>query len=122
VNPIEHGIRAVDAFQQARRPWGFIFGVIKKFGDDSAGSLAALVAYYGFVSLFPLLLVLITILGLVVTPGTEKAVVCGCPAPSVSAPLGGLVAGSPAGDWVEVFDGASQPSAPHTDRCPAQPG
>jgi uncharacterized BrkB/YihY/UPF0761 family membrane protein len=75
VNPIERGIRAVDAFQQARRPWAFIFGVIKKFGDDSAGSLAALVAYYGFVSLFPLLLVLITILGLVVTPGTEKAVV-----------------------------------------------
>ena len=75
MNPIERGIRAVDAFQQARRPWAFTFGVIKKFGDDSAGSLAALVAYYGFVSLFPLLLVLITILGLVVTPGTEKAVV-----------------------------------------------
>jgi uncharacterized BrkB/YihY/UPF0761 family membrane protein len=75
VNPVERGIRAVDAFQQARRPLAFTFGVIKKFGDDSAGSLAALVAYYGFVSLFPLLLVLITILGLVVTPGTEKAVV-----------------------------------------------
>jgi uncharacterized BrkB/YihY/UPF0761 family membrane protein len=75
VNPIERGIRAVDAFQQARRPFAFTFGVIKKFGDDSAGSLAALIAYYGFVSLFPLLLVLITILGLVVTPGTEQAVV-----------------------------------------------
>jgi uncharacterized BrkB/YihY/UPF0761 family membrane protein len=75
VNPVERGIRAVDAFQQGRRPLAFTFGVIKKFGDDSAGSLAALVAYYGFVSLFPLLLVLITILGLVVTPGTEKAVV-----------------------------------------------
>lgn len=74
MNPIERGIRAVDAFQQAQRPLAFIFGVIKKFGDDSAGSLAALVAYYGFVSLFPLLLVLITILGLLVTPGTEKAV------------------------------------------------
>jgi uncharacterized BrkB/YihY/UPF0761 family membrane protein len=75
VNPIERGIRVVDSFQQARRPLAFTFGVIKKFGDDSAGSLAALVAYYGFVSLFPLLLVLITILGLVVTPGTEQAVV-----------------------------------------------
>jgi uncharacterized BrkB/YihY/UPF0761 family membrane protein len=75
VNPIERGLRAVDTFQQGRRPLAFTFGVIKKFGDDSAGSLAALVAYYGFVSLFPLLLILITILGLVVTPGTENAVV-----------------------------------------------
>lgn len=37
--------------------------VIKKFGDDEASSLAALIAYYGFVSLFPLLLVLVTVLG-----------------------------------------------------------
>ncbi len=41
-----------------------MFGVIKKFGDDSAGALAALIAYYGFLSLFPLLLVLTTVLGL----------------------------------------------------------
>jgi membrane protein len=39
--------------------------VIKKFGDDQGGSLAALVAYYAFFSLFPLLLVLVTILGFV---------------------------------------------------------
>jgi len=38
---------------------------MKKFGDDSAGSLAALIAYYGFLSLFPLLLILTTILGIV---------------------------------------------------------
>ena len=37
---------------------------MKKFGDDSAGTLAALIAYYGFLSLFPLLLVLTTLLGL----------------------------------------------------------
>jgi membrane protein len=40
--------------------------VVKKFGDDQAGNLAALVAYYGFFSLFPLLLVFVTILGMVV--------------------------------------------------------
>ncbi len=39
--------------------------MIKKFGDDEAGSMAALIAYYGFVSLFPLLLVLVTVLGFV---------------------------------------------------------
>jgi YihY family inner membrane protein len=75
VNPIERGIRAVDRFQQSRRPLAFTFGVIKKFGDDSAGALAALVAYYGFVSLFPLLLIMITILGMVATPAIEHAVV-----------------------------------------------
>jgi inner membrane protein YhjD len=37
--------------------------VIKKFGDDRGGNLAALVAYYGFFSIFPLLLVLVSVLG-----------------------------------------------------------
>ena len=38
----------------------------KKFSDDQAGNLAALIAYYAFASIFPLLLVLVTILDLVV--------------------------------------------------------
>lgn len=40
--------------------------VFKKFGDDRGGHWAALVAYYGFFSLFPLLLVLTTVLSFVV--------------------------------------------------------
>ncbi len=48
---------------QRRRSWtAFTFGVIKKFGDDRAGNLAALVAYYAFFSIFPLLLFLTTVL------------------------------------------------------------
>ena len=39
--------------------------VIRKFGNDSAGNLAALVAYYACFSIFPLLLVLTTILAFV---------------------------------------------------------
>ena len=39
--------------------------VVKKFGDDQAGHQAALVAYYAFFSLFPLLLVFVTVLGYV---------------------------------------------------------
>lgn len=65
MNPIERTIRRVDGFQQRNRPLGFGFGVIKKFGDDRAGSLAALIAYYGFLAVFPLLLLLTTILGFV---------------------------------------------------------
>jgi hypothetical protein len=45
MNPAERVVRRVDAFQQGHRVPGFAFGVIKKFGDDRAGSLAALVAY-----------------------------------------------------------------------------
>jgi YihY family inner membrane protein len=40
--------------------------VIKKFGDDRASQLAALIAYYGFFSLFPLLLVFSTVVAIVV--------------------------------------------------------
>ena len=38
---------------------------MKKFIEDKAGYLAALIAYYGFFSLFPLLLVFVTVLGYV---------------------------------------------------------
>ena len=55
--------RVVDRWQQAWPPSAFLVAVVKKFGDDAAGSQAALVAYYGFVALFPLLLVFVTILG-----------------------------------------------------------
>src|SRR5580704_18814205 len=64
MNPLEKVVRRIDGFQQRHQTPSFVFGVIKKFGDDSAGTLAALMAYYGFLSLFPLLLVLTTILGL----------------------------------------------------------
>ncbi len=56
-------VHALDRLQQRHRWLAFPAGVIKKFGDDEAGSMAALIAYYGFVSLFPLLLVLVTVLG-----------------------------------------------------------
>jgi YihY family inner membrane protein len=57
--------QALDRSHQ-RRPWlAFPIAVLKKFGEDQAGNLAALVAYYGFFSVFPLLLVFVTILGMV---------------------------------------------------------
>src|ERR1700722_2530457 len=65
MNPIEAGIRRVDHAQQRYPATGFTFGVMKKFGDDNAGVLVSNLAYCGFVSLFPLLLILVTILGLV---------------------------------------------------------
>jgi YihY family inner membrane protein len=58
-------LQAVDDFQQRRRWLAFPFAVVKKFGDDQAGRHAALLAYYGFFSLFPLLLVATTVIGFV---------------------------------------------------------
>jgi membrane protein len=58
-------LQRFDAFQQAHRWLAFPLAVIKKSSDDQGGNLAALVAYYGFFSLFPLLLVFTTILGFI---------------------------------------------------------
>jgi YihY family inner membrane protein len=60
-------LHRLDAAQQRRPLTAFPGAVLKKFNDDSASQLAGLVAYYAFFSLFPLLLVLIAILGLVLS-------------------------------------------------------
>lgn len=66
MNPFERVMRAVDDYQQ-RHVWLAVpVAVVRKAGDDQAGSLAALLAYHGFFSMFPLLLVLVTVLGFVV--------------------------------------------------------
>lgn len=57
-------IRRIDSWQQRHVAPAFIVGVVKKFGDDRCGSLAALLAYYGLLSVFPLLLLLFTMLGI----------------------------------------------------------
>ncbi len=55
----------LDGIQQANRPASFLVGVYRKYGDDRAGRLTAVIAYYGFFSVFPALLALVTILGFV---------------------------------------------------------
>jgi YihY family inner membrane protein len=65
MNPVENTIRRADATQRRFTPTAFVFGVVKKYGDDNGGVLVSNLAYSAFVSLFPLLLVLATILGLI---------------------------------------------------------
>jgi membrane protein len=69
-------VRAFDRAQQRRRWLAIPVAVIKKFGDDQGGSLAALVAYFAFFSLFPLLLVFVTILGYVLQgdPSAQESI------------------------------------------------
>jgi membrane protein len=65
MNVVEKLVKGVDHAQQDHRWLAFPIAVWKKFGDDQAGNLAALIAYYGFAALFPLLLVLVTVLDIV---------------------------------------------------------
>lgn len=58
-------VRALDRLQRRWGVLGFPVGVLKKFSDDGAAQLAALMAWYGFFALIPLLLVLVTALGYV---------------------------------------------------------
>ena len=58
-------VRSFDRFQQRHRVLAIALAVQKKFSDDGAGNLAALIAYYAFLSLFPLLLLAVAILGFV---------------------------------------------------------
>ena len=62
---IEVLIRRIDNFQQRHGVLGFPFAVLQKFGNDQAGSKAALIAYYGLFAIFPLLMLFTTILGYV---------------------------------------------------------
>jgi YihY family inner membrane protein len=71
-NPLERGVRAIDRLQQRHRPAAVAVAVVRKFGDDQAGVLATSLAYSGFVAVFPLLLLLVTVLGFVLG-GSEAA-------------------------------------------------
>jgi len=70
VNPAERLARRADSYQQRHAWLAFPVAAWKKFGDDQAGNLAALIAYYAFVSLFPLMLVLVTVLDIMLRGNT----------------------------------------------------
>jgi YihY family inner membrane protein len=61
----------VDRFQQRHAWFGFPWATLRKYGDDQGGYLAATLSYYGFFSIFPLLLVITTILGWVLSGNPE---------------------------------------------------
>lgn len=54
-------IKNFDNWQQRHRGTAFVVAVIKKYSEDESGYQAALLTYYGFLSLFPLLLVVTTV-------------------------------------------------------------
>lgn len=66
----------LDGLQRRHPAAGFPIAVLYKYFDDSGGYLAALIAYYGFLALFPLLLLGSTILGIVLSgnPAAQQSV------------------------------------------------
>jgi membrane protein len=63
MNAVERAIRSADCWQQRHPVVAFPVAVVKKFGDDEAGNLVALLTYYAFLATFPLLLAFTAILG-----------------------------------------------------------
>ncbi|MEP6464533.1 MAG: YihY/virulence factor BrkB family protein [Frankiaceae bacterium] len=58
-------VERIDGYQRRHSWLGFPLAVIYKFFDDQGNLLSAMIAYYGFLSLFPLMLLLTTALGFV---------------------------------------------------------
>jgi YihY family inner membrane protein len=68
---IDKLLGAFDRFQQRHHLPGFIYAVVKKYGEDDAGYQAALLTYYGFLAIFPLLLIVTTLTSFLATSHPE---------------------------------------------------
>jgi YihY family inner membrane protein len=105
----------VDRFQRRHPGAGYPIAVVYKYLDDDGHFLAALITYYGFLALFPLLLLLSTVLGLLLrgNPDLQRHVLDSALAeipvigPQLGSPeqLGGGVAGLVVGTLVALYGG-----------------
>jgi YihY family inner membrane protein len=62
---VDDALDRVDGYQRDRTWLAIPYAIIKRFGELDVGKLAAALSYYGFFSLFPLLLVLSSVAGYV---------------------------------------------------------
>src|SRR5215831_12809510 len=60
-----------DRLQRKHGVLGFPYAVVKKYGDDAGGREAALITYYGFLSIFPLLLLGVAVLSRVLASNPD---------------------------------------------------
>ena len=65
---LDRTLEAIDGFQRQSKPAGFLYGVVKKFGDDDLNQFVVGLGWYGFLAIYPLLLVVVTLLGFVGAP------------------------------------------------------
>ena len=62
---VDRALAPVDRWQRRHTVPAFAVGVLRKGGDDRSGRLAGLIAYYGFLSLFPATLAFVSIVAFV---------------------------------------------------------
>jgi membrane protein len=76
---LQKNLLRIDGFQQKHSFLAFSYAVIKRYGEDQAGYQAALLTYYAFLSLFPLLLILTTVTQLISSnnPALQSSIVHG---------------------------------------------
>jgi uncharacterized BrkB/YihY/UPF0761 family membrane protein len=58
-------VAAIDGWQQRNRVAAPAYGVVKKFGDDESNFLVVALGWYGFTAIYPLLLIVVTVLGFI---------------------------------------------------------
>ena len=64
-------LERIDGWQQRRRGLSFLVATFVRYREDRGRQYGALLSYYGFISLFPLLLVLVTVLGIVLDDNAD---------------------------------------------------
>jgi YihY family inner membrane protein len=64
----------VDDFQQRHKVPAIAIATFKKFSEDQSTNLASMIAFWAFFSIFPLFLVLVTLLGFFLPTGTKNSV------------------------------------------------
>ena len=69
-------VQKLDERQRSSKPLAVSIATFKKFSEDKSANLAAMIAFWGFFSIFPLLISLVTILAWVL-PASDKASVLG---------------------------------------------
>ena len=87
-----------DRVQRQHGLLGFRYAVIKKYGDDDGGREAALITYYGFLSIFPLLLLGVAVLSRVLAdnPGLRQQLIAGIVPPALRSTVENSLATLPA--------------------------
>ncbi|HET8602321.1 MAG TPA: YihY/virulence factor BrkB family protein [Marmoricola sp.] len=71
---VKEKLEQVDQFQQQHKPVGVTVAVVKKFGEDKSTNLASMIAFWAFFSIFPLLLVFVTLMGFFLPPSNKDQV------------------------------------------------
>jgi YihY family inner membrane protein len=99
-------LQRADAAQKRSKLTSVALATFKKFSEDNSTSLAAMIAFWAFFSIFPLLLVLVTVLGWVL-PASDKDNVLGHVAQMFPLLDPQKVKGLTGSWWALVFGGAT---------------